>query len=537
MACLLPAVFPALLLILLVPQAVEAVSSDTLAVCSALYSEYPDQLVWDPLGPKGIATILNASVYNTANTEYWNAKSSSNRAACTFFPSNAEDVSFAVQTLNNYSAVGFALKCAGHNPNLGFSSVDGGVLIAFRPNSQYATPSADLQTVDVGAGAKWEDVYAVLQPFNKAVVGGRLGDIGVIGFTTGGGLSYLSSQYGLACDNVVNFECVLADGTITNANATSNPDLYFVLRGGGNQFAIVTKMTLKTHDIGDAGTVWGGTRAYTGDKHSAILAAVSNFTANNEDTKAALIPTFNFLGVVGINIPAIVVFFFYDAASPAGGIFDAFDAIEELSDDAKARTYEDLTQIDLAGKVEGLRFQIRENTFPNMPLANMSAFLDEHFDMLETATAAGALSDFLDLRIFTTAIQPMTHLITRASSASGGNALGLSPETGDRLWIEYDLAWLSSACDSNCPAYLEEVATSLHNLHAQNYSGIYPTNYESGDLSYISYNPLFMNDAMYDQPVLQSYGEATYQKLKSTHAKYDPEGFFSQRQKGFTFTT
>lgn len=46
-----------------------------------------------------------------------------------------------------------------------------------------------------------------------------------------------------------------------------------------------------------------------------------------------------------------------------------------------------------------------------------------------------------------------------------------------------------------------------------------------------------MNDAMYDQKVLESYGDATYNRLKATHEAYDPEGFFATRQGGWTFTT
>lgn len=58
--------------------------------------------------------------------------------------------------------------------------------------------------------------------------------------------------------------------------------------------------------------MWGGTRIYSGDKHAAILAAVANFTANNEDPKAAIIPAFNFVGAVGLDVPAIIVFYYYD---------------------------------------------------------------------------------------------------------------------------------------------------------------------------------------------------------------------------------
>lgn len=51
-----------------------------------------------------------------------------------------------------------------------------------------------------------------------------------------------------------------------------------------------------------------------------------------------------------------------------------------------------------------------------------------------------------------------------------------------------------------------------------------------------SYNPVFMNDAIYSQEVLQTYGNKSYERLKATHQKYDPNGFFATRQDGFKFT-
>lgn len=172
-----------------------ALTPETKAVCSGLHAKFPGQLVWDPIGPQATDTISHASTYNAALFDYWNAASSNNRPGCAFFPSSADQVSVAVKLLNAYPTVRFALKGGGHNPNLGHSSVDQGLLIAFRPNSQYAIPSADGETVEVGAGCKWEDVYSALEPLGKTAVGGRLGDVGVAGFLLGGGLSYLSAQY------------------------------------------------------------------------------------------------------------------------------------------------------------------------------------------------------------------------------------------------------------------------------------------------------------------------------------------------------
>ncbi|KJZ71392.1 hypothetical protein HIM_09233 [Hirsutella minnesotensis 3608] len=510
---------------------------DVNAVCSTLHSKYPGHLAWDPVSLHGLQTLRGTLEYNAALLDYWNVKSASNRPVCAFFPADAEQVSFAVRTLNAHPSVRFALKSGGHNPNLGFSSVDDGVLIAFRPNSRYAVPAPDGRTIDVGAGAKWEDVYSALQPLGKAAVGGRLGDVGVIGLTLGGGLSYLSAQYGFACDNVVSFQCVLADGAIVEASRTSHSDLYFALRGGGNQYAIVTSMTLKAYDVGDQGMVWGGIRTYTADKVRALLAAVSNFTTNGQDPKAAIIPNFAFISAAGLNLPAALVFYFYDGREPPAGLFDEFDAIPHLTSSTAIRSFVSITNQVLGGDMKGLRFQIRENTFPNMPMPTMSSFLHDHFQKVLESTTDEALTDLVDLRLLTFAVQPIPRGIAQASlEMGGGNALGLAPEHGDRVWVEYDIAWASPLCDEKCPDFLRQTADSVLNLHKRNYAGISPTNYIEGDIDFLSYNPIFMNDAMSDQKVLKSYGDEVYQRLKVIHKKYDPEGFFSTRQGGFHFS-
>ena len=184
-----------LLLASIAAHHVSGLTSDVEAVCQRLYAQFSDKLVWDPLGPRGLTTISHTKLYKQAHFDYWNAENSLNRPACAFFPSSAEETSLAVASLNELPTAKFALKSGGHNGNFGFSSVDNGVLIAFRPNSQYVTPAADGKSVEVGSGCKWEDVYRALEPLGKTVVGGRFGDVGVTGLTLGGGFSYLSAQH------------------------------------------------------------------------------------------------------------------------------------------------------------------------------------------------------------------------------------------------------------------------------------------------------------------------------------------------------
>lgn len=153
-----------------------AQSPDTLSACQFLYTQYPSHFAWDPLGPYGLETATQDPLYTSTNTDYWNEANSNNRAACAFFPGSATEVSYAVQVLNNYSSVQYALKSGGHNANLGFSSVDQGVLISFRPNLAATALSADGQSADVGPGSRWDECLSVLDGSGKAVVGGRLGE-------------------------------------------------------------------------------------------------------------------------------------------------------------------------------------------------------------------------------------------------------------------------------------------------------------------------------------------------------------------------
>ncbi|PLB48628.1 FAD-binding domain-containing protein [Aspergillus steynii IBT 23096] len=95
----------------------------------------------------------------------------------------------------------------------------------------------------------WYDVYSALEPYGRMAIGGRLKTIGVPGLTLIGGVHYFTNKYGFAMDNVVKYEVVLGNGTQVVASRTSHPDLFWALKGGANNYGIVTKFSLKTHEI------------------------------------------------------------------------------------------------------------------------------------------------------------------------------------------------------------------------------------------------------------------------------------------------
>lgn len=99
---------------------------------------------------------------------------------------------------------------------------------------------------------------------------------------------------------------------------------------------------MTAHPIGTDGQVWGGIRSYSGLYAEELIKATQAFTANY-DPKSAVIAT----GEIVIDglLDLFIIFFFYDAATPPAGVFDAFDAVPHISDDAKTRTYYDLVSI------------------------------------------------------------------------------------------------------------------------------------------------------------------------------------------------
>ncbi|KAI0147047.1 hypothetical protein GGR57DRAFT_477713 [Xylariaceae sp. FL1272] len=185
----------------------------------------------------------NSSAYHVEAVNYYDLRADL-LPACIVLPSDADQVATAVSTMSSCGAQ-FAIRAVGHCNVPGSNNINGGVLLALN-NLKHLQVTNSNATLEIGPGNTWFDVYSFLDPYNLYVVGGRLKTIGVSGLTLFGGYHYFINKYGFAMDNVVSYDVVLGNGTQLIANASSNSELFWALKGGANNFGVVTKFVFKT---------------------------------------------------------------------------------------------------------------------------------------------------------------------------------------------------------------------------------------------------------------------------------------------------
>lgn len=175
----------------------------------------------------------------------WSRAAEKPAGAC-LIPKSAEAVGVAVKYASEHN-LKIAVKGGGHS-TAGASSTDGGLLIDLNTHMRTTKVDVGSKTIKVGGGAIWADVDTALAQHGLATVGGTVADTGVGGLTLGGGFGWLSIKYGLVIDNLLECTVVLASGQVVTASSSELPDLFWALRGAGQNFGVVTEFVFQAYD-------------------------------------------------------------------------------------------------------------------------------------------------------------------------------------------------------------------------------------------------------------------------------------------------
>lgn len=179
-----------------------------------------------------------------------------------------------------------AVRGTGHNV-AGFAVCDDGIVIDLS-RMKGITVDAAARAVRVEAGCNWGEVNDALAPHGLAVTGGFVSVTGVSGLTLGGGLGWLVRKYGLALDNLLSADVVLANGRSVTASARENEDLFWAIRGGGGNFGVVTSFEFQAHPVS---TVLAGVVLHPASAGAAALRRWRDLEAGapDESTQGALL--------------------------------------------------------------------------------------------------------------------------------------------------------------------------------------------------------------------------------------------------------
>jgi hypothetical protein len=234
-------------------------------------AEVPEQSA-APVDAAAIRKLINGRVITCEAPEYESARLVFNRAfdlrpALIVRSASVSDIARTLEFAQKKN-LPLAVRGGGHS-RAGFGVCDGGVVLDL---SGMHRVEVDLRkrVARAEAGSLVRDVDKATQQFGLATTMGGCPTVGIAGLTLGGGEGFLMSKYGAACDNLVSARVMTVDGRHVEASQSSNPDLFWAIRGGGGNFGVVTALEYRLHPVTN---VLAGTLTYAPGRIPELLQA------------------------------------------------------------------------------------------------------------------------------------------------------------------------------------------------------------------------------------------------------------------------
>ncbi|CAG9948171.1 unnamed protein product [Clonostachys rosea f. rosea IK726] len=444
-------------------------------ICTALASEFSGRLHYKD---------------SDSSFTIWDQKQLETTYVCRVQPESASEVSRILQVLVG-SWCRFAVKCGGHSRFPDDSVSLGGVTIDLGLINDTVV-SDDRKTARVGGGSLSRQIFANLDPYGLAYVGGRVGQVGIGGFTLGGGSSVLAAKYGWALDNVLEYEhcshnqVVLPNATIVTASENTHADLYYALRGGGNNFGIVTSFNIS---VFPQGPLYTGSRTFGDNQTGLVLKEAEKIfaTQDYEDTAIGLEYRYTYTQQNGWSISTTQRY-----AEPVlyPQVFDTLNSIPALG--------------SLAGGISSLA----NSTSAEAPLGvtrNVFATLT-HYPSIELGNKGlGILKELVEGRNLTR-LNPQ--LITYSIPAA---VMKLSKANNELVNL-FSLSWTDSSMDDAAYSLAEDFIANFQKL-AKSLNVFHPF--------------IYINYANKGQDVFASYGNDNHKRLTEVQKALDPRGVFT----------
>ncbi|KAL2200173.1 hypothetical protein P885DRAFT_28222 [Corynascus similis CBS 632.67] len=438
--------------------------------------------------------------YDARQDSYW-SNSAKIRPAAIVRPQSVGEVAAALKALVG-AGQPFAVRSGGHTNWAGSNNIEGGVTIDLGQLNSVVYDAAS-ETASIGPGCRWKEVYAELHKYGRAVAGGREGNVGVAGLLLGGGSTFFTARRGFACDNVLAFEVVLADGTIARVDRDNHSDLFRALKGGSNNFGIVTKFTMTAIPCDK---VWGGMTFLPKQVIPSAIEAITTFTDNVEkDPDSNLVAMFTHMP----DFKDIVVATLY--ANVAGiekpPAYEKWLALPEILNTVKMTSVSEMAfEYSIPPQLHDIWFTLSFKNDPRI-LAHASALHDQ---LVADLIAFIPEQDFVTQCLF----QPLPALLGQRSVAAGGNVMGVDQQPHNGVLFLATAMVRTPEQEAfaypKVKAWVDSVSEFARGIEG----GLLPWRY--------------LNYADKSQDPIASYGEDNVKFLREVAARYDPGEVFQK---------